>query len=297
MRDLRRWVAAAFSVLSALLLTSLAATQAGCSHHIESLSQRVAKGQPVRIAYANEAPYGYRDSETGKVTGESPEIARAILHRMGVTKIVPVLVEFGSLIPGLKAGRFDIVAAGMYITPQRSKEIAFSNPTYKIHDAFMVKKGNPLHIHGYGDVVKNGKARLGVMKGSVELTYAKTLGVPKDRIVQFPDYPSAVAGLQTGRIDALGATRPTVRYLLIRAKDAQLAMADPFEDPVIHGKKTLGYGGFGFRKSDRDFVKKFDAQLAKFIGTKAHLDLVRPFGFGTDTLPGDVTAKELSESR
>jgi len=90
----------------------------------------------VRVGYANEAPDAYMDSAMGKVTGEAPEILRVIMQRMGVTQVEAVLTEFGSLISGLKAGRFDVIAAGMYITPARCREIGFSEPTYGIGEAF-----------------------------------------------------------------------------------------------------------------------------------------------------------------
>ena len=91
---------------------------------------------------ANEAPYGYATPD-GKLTGEAPEVAKAVLAKMGITQVDGVLTEFGSLIPGLKAGRFDIIAAGMYVNPQRCNEIAFSEPSYGIGQAILVPAGNP----------------------------------------------------------------------------------------------------------------------------------------------------------
>src|SRR5690606_9449688 len=82
----------------------------------------------IRVGYANEAPYAYMDSGSNKVTGEAVEIARVVLKRMGVNEVEGVLTEFGSLIPGLQAKRFDIIAAGMYITPERCQQALFSNP-------------------------------------------------------------------------------------------------------------------------------------------------------------------------
>ena len=41
---------------------------------------------------------------------------RKVFERMEIGTIKPVLTEWGSLIPGLRAGRFDLIAAGMYIT-------------------------------------------------------------------------------------------------------------------------------------------------------------------------------------
>ena len=32
----------------------------------------------------------------------------------------------GFVIPGLNAGRFDLIAAGLFITPERCEQVAFS---------------------------------------------------------------------------------------------------------------------------------------------------------------------------
>ncbi len=247
----------------------------------------------VRIGYANEAPYGYLDSQTGRITGEAPEIAEVILRRMGAKTIEPVVTEFGSLIPGLKAGRFDLIAAGMYITPARAREISFSNPTYVIGEAFLVAAGNPLQLHSFEDVAGHDTALIGVMGGSVEHGYAKQFNIPGDRIIVFPDYASAVEGLKTGRADAVAATVLTANDLLRKASDETIERAQPFNDPVIDGTTVKGYGAFGFRSSDAAFREEFNRHLADFIGTPQHLELVRPFGFSEETLPGDVTAENI----
>lgn len=244
----------------------------------------------VRIGYANEAPYGYLDSETGKITGEAPELAKVILRRMGAHTIEPVVTEFGSLIPGLKANRFDVIAAGMYITRERSQEIDFSNPSYAIGEAFLVVTGNPLNLHSFEDVAEHGSARIGVMGGSVEHGYAKELNVPGDRIVVFPDYPSAIGGLQTGRVDAVATTILTANDLLKKLATDEVELAQPFHDPVIDGKSVRGFGAFGFRLQDDEFRTAFNQHLADFLGTREHLELVKPFGFSEATLPGEVTA-------
>lgn len=247
----------------------------------------------VRIGYANEAPYGYLDTTTGRIVGESPEIAEVILRRLGATEIEPVVTEFGSLIPGLKARRFDVIAAGMYVTPERAKEISFSNPTYAIGEAFLVAAGNPLGLHSFEDVAGHSQARIGVVSGSVELGYAKALGIPESRTIIFPDYASAVEGLKTDRVDAVAATLLTAEDLLRKANTDAIERAEPFRDPVIDGRSVLGYGAFGFRKGDEALRDAFNRELARFIGTEEHLELVRPYGFSEETLPGDVTTEEL----
>ena len=57
--------------------------------------------------------------------------------KLGVKKVDAVLTEWGALIPGLKAGRFDVIAAGMYITPERCKQVAFADPQNQIPDTLL----------------------------------------------------------------------------------------------------------------------------------------------------------------
>lgn len=247
----------------------------------------------IRAGFANESPYAYAEGGSGRLTGEAPEIARAILPGIGVPAIEGVLTEFGSLIPGLKAGRFDIIAAGMYILPERCREIAFSNPSYSVGEAFVVSRGNPLGLHAYEDVAHHETARLGVVAGTVERAYARRTGVPDGRVMVFPDTPSALEGLLAGRIDAYAGTSLTVNSLLARADAPEVERAAPFREPVIDGRAARGYGAFGFRREDRDLIATFNKTLAAYIGTAAHLETVAPFGFTAAELPGTMTAAEL----
>ncbi len=254
--------------------------------------QRIRAAGIVRVGFANEAPYAYVDTKTGRLTGEAPELARLVFRQLGVPEIQGVLTEFGSLIPALKAGRFDVIAAGMYITPQRCREILFSNPTYSIGEAFMVPAGNPLDLHSYEDVRDTPGATLGVVTGAIQLQYARAIGIPDDRIVIFPGAPAAVDGVAAGRASAYAATALTVNDLLSKTS-APLERAMPFEDLVIDGEVMKGYGAFGFRKQDAAFREAFNAVLSTTIGTPVHAELVEPFGFTRDMLPGQVTAAEL----
>lgn len=243
----------------------------------------------VRIGIANEAPYGYMDLD-GKVTGEAPEVARAVFKAMGIGKVEAVVVEFGSLIPGLKAGRFDVIAAGMYITPERCEQVLFSEPSYKIGEGFLVPAGNPKNLHGYEDVKSNPDIKLGVVAGAVEGGYARDVGIPDEQVVMLPDNATGMGAVKSGRVDAYGGTALTVARLA--ANDPTVETAQPFEDLVIDGKLIAGHGAFGFRKGDEDFRDAFNEHLAGYLGTDAWEQTVTPFGFGRHTLP-EKSAAEL----
>ena len=279
------------ALLAALAVVPLAAACGGGAPDTTTLERLQAAGV-VRVGYANEAPYAYRDTATGTLTGEAPEIARAVLAELGITEVEGVLTEFGSLIPGLQAGRFDMIAAGMYITPARCAQVAFSNPTYSIGEALIVPAGNPLALHSYADLRDAPDATIGVVIGAIESTYAAGVGIDPARIITFPDPPSAVAGVRAGRVSAYAATDLTAQDL-IRRDGTGVEQATPFTDPVIDGVMVRGYGAFAFRPADIAFREAVNRQLTGFIGTAAHEALVAPFGFAEPQLPGEATAAAL----
>jgi polar amino acid transport system substrate-binding protein len=254
------------------------------------LEQKIAETGKVVIGIANEAPYGFT-AQDGTVTGEAPEIAKHILGEMGVEEVEGVITEFGSLIPGLNAGRFDMIAAGMFLTPERCQQITFSEPTYGIGQAFLIKEGNPKNINNYEDVAENSDVTLAVMAGAIEGQYAQQAGVPMGQLLVVPDRAAGTAAVEAGRADAFALTSLTIGDIVAaRGADAGLAMTDAFS--TVAGQNVKGHGGFGFRNEDAEFVDQFNQQLTDFIGTEEHLALVEPFGFGKDELP-ELTRDEI----
>jgi polar amino acid transport system substrate-binding protein len=262
-------------------LAALALASAGA--RADLLEDATASGK-ITVGIANEAPYGYQTPD-GKLTGEAPEIAKYILGEMGIKDVEAVITEFGSLIPGLKAGRFDMVAAGMFVTPPRCEQVAFSEPTYGIGQAFLVKEGNPKGLNDYTDVKDNADASVAVMAGAIERTYARDAGVPDDQVMVVPDTAAGTAAVQAGRADAFALTSLSIRRLAGEAQGVEIAK--PFGE--VAGQSVVGHGAFAFRPEDQAFLDAFNEKLAAFIGTPEHLALVEPFGFTKDELPQKTT--------
>jgi len=275
-------------ILFALLAATVALLFAASASAQSTLEQAREQGF-LRAGFANEAPFGYATSG-GELTGESPEIAKHIAKEIGIGEVDGVLTEWASLLPGLNAGRFDIIAAGMFITPERCKEADFSNPTYKLGQAFLVQAGNPHDLHSYTDVKDNGDVKLGVMAGAVERGYARRMDVPDDQVVVLPDQAAMLSAVRSGRVDAAALTALSIQRMAEKG-GASVERAAPFETPDF----AVGYGAFAFRKDDDALREAFNRELADFIGSKAHLELVKQFGFTKQELPGDVTAEELCE--
>lgn len=55
--------------------------------------ETVKQNSSIRIGYANETPFAFTETD-GRVTGESPEIAKAIFAKMGIKQVDGVLTEW-----------------------------------------------------------------------------------------------------------------------------------------------------------------------------------------------------------
>lgn len=272
---------------------------AGCgakdtNSEIKSTLDKAKEKGSVVVGFANEKPYAYQTPD-GKLTGEAVEVARTVLKNMGIEEMKGELTEFGSLIPGLNAKRFDLITAGMFINLERAKEVDFANPEYSIGEAIAVKKGNPLNLHSYKDIAANPNAKIAVPGGAIEYDYLLKSGVPLKQIMTVPDMPAALSALQSGRADALTATGPSVQATLETANNPDLERVMDFEQPIIDGEEVRGYGATAFRKEDKAFREAFNSELQKLKESGDLLKIISPFGFTEQELPGDKTAEELSK--
>jgi polar amino acid transport system substrate-binding protein len=199
---------------------------------------------------------------------------------------------FGELIPGLRDREFDIAAAGMFITPERCAQVAFSDPTDVIGEAFAVKAGNPKHISDYEAISANREAKVGLIAGTVEYNYALVTGIPADRAPLYRNFDKALEALKRGEIDAIGLTSLTAQNLV--DGDPNLEATAQFFS-TLDGEEVKGHGGFAFRTEDEDLRDAFDQALGEFVGTEAHWELVGRFGFTPDMAP-DTTAEQLCQA-
>ncbi|WPP02236.1 ectoine/hydroxyectoine ABC transporter substrate-binding protein EhuB [Pseudomonas sp. HR96] len=242
---------------------------------------------------ANEQPYAYVGTD-GKITGANYEVLMAVLAPLGITKVETPISDFGSLVPGLAAKRFDLIGAGLFITPARCKVIAYSNPVTRSGGAFVVKAGNPLKLHSLKDVAANGKARLATQPGSNQVQEAKASGISDGNVSLFDKDTEALAALQAGRVDVVYFPDAEVIGLLKKANDPALERALPFEQiPDANGQPSWNYHAYGLPKNDPAFIQAFNEQLAKLRASGQLLQILQKYGYTENELPAtDVTAEQ-----
>lgn len=284
----RASVLGAAAVGGPALLSACESASSGSGTDALSLAK---KNGYINVGIAGEIPYGYTD-KSGKVTGEAPEVARAIFKNLGVPQLRAKQVDFDSLIQSLDAGDFDMVAAGMDILGKRCKAAAFSVPDYQALVAFLVPKGNPKKIMNFDDVKKSGVKIAGEV-GAVETTYATSSGVPASQIQSFSTPDEMLSAVTTGRVYAAMLTDISLKSLAQQNPSANVEVTPGFK-PVVGGKPVAEVGGFVFRKNETSLLSAFNAQLTKMHANGQWAQIVKPFGFTSANIPpANVTTASL----
>ncbi len=253
-----------------LAITSITAP-AWAESTLESLrSEGVA-----RIAIGNEPPYSQVTAD-GEVTGAAPEVAKAVLKLMGIPEVKATVAEYGAMIPGLQAGRFDLVAAGLFINPERCKGALFSEPDVCGAEGVMVKKGNPLQIMGQADIAANPDLKVGICGGCVEEKYAAEAGVTRSQIVIVPDVPSGLKMVQDGRIDAYAMTALALYDIVGKTDATDVEVIAPASNTPI------ACAGAVFRTADVEFRDAYDVALAEVKASGEFDAILAKFGFSAE---------------
>lgn len=237
-----------------LMIAGLAACGSDDSSTATSASDPLAgyRENGVTIAISNAAPYSQPGAD-GQPSGYGPEVAAAVLKRMGITDITTRTAQFDAMIPGLQAGQWDMVAGGLVQNPERCEQVLFSNPDYVTETAVMVKAGNPEGITTAADMIgKDVKAA--EPPGTAEMIYLDNAGVDASQIVTVPDIQAAAAALKAGRADVVFADVPSLKA----------HVPDGFEVIKDTGRADVGTG-FAFKADDAAFRDAFEAALAEVV--------------------------------
>ncbi|MVZ90490.1 ectoine/hydroxyectoine ABC transporter substrate-binding protein EhuB [Microbacter sp. ANSKLAB05] len=269
------------SVIAAAAVVGLGLT--GCtstnSDDDSSLLETLQDRGSVTVGFAGEAPYSFE--ENGELTGATVALHREIFGNLGIDTVEGVNADFGALIPGLQANRFDVVSAGMSILPERCEQAAFSEPEFNYTTALMVEEGNPMNLTDMQSVAESG-ARLATMTGAIESDYASELGIDSMQVATPQDGMDAVT---SGRADVFALTGISLNWMKNNNPDAPVEVTESFV-AEINGEPQVGAGGTVFRTDDQELLDAYNEELAKITSDpEKYLSIVGEFGFTEGELP------------
>ena len=278
------------SVIAAAAVVGLGLT--GCtstnSDDDSSLLGTLQERGSVTVGFAGEAPYSFE--ENGELTGATVALHREIFGNLGIDTVEGVNADFGALIPGLQANRFDVVSAGMSILPERCEQAAFSEPEFNYTTALMVEEGNPMDLSDMQSVAESG-ARLATMTGAIESDYASELGIDSMQVATPQDGMDAVT---SGRADVFALTGISLNWMANNNPDAPVEVTESFV-AEINGVPQVGAGGTVFRTDDQELLDAYNEELAKITSDpEKYLSIVGEFGFTEGELPDpELTTADL----
>ncbi len=144
--------------------------------------------------------------ENGEIVGFDMDLMKAIGEEMGF-EVEFKDIAFDSLIPALKTGNLDVVAAGMTITGEREKVVDFSNSYYSADQSIIVGEDDEkglTAIFGNNDV--------GLQTGTTgDLWVTEKLeetGILTGNIKRFDTFVLAVNDLVNKNLDAVVLDSP-----------------------------------------------------------------------------------------
>ena len=219
-------------------------------------------------------PYNLTDP-SGKIVGFEPDVAMDVCGRMKVECKI-IAQDWDGMIPGLEAGKFDVIMDGMSITDERKKQIDFTVPYADVPAALATAKASPLaKLAGAGKLVNFDKDKAGgaaALKALREALKGKTLGVQvstthatfagnhlKDvaTVKEYKTTDERDLDLKSGRIDAVLDDQTEIAAML--GKDDAKDFTE-FGPHLTGGDFGIGVG-MGLRKADADLTAKFNTAI------------------------------------
>jgi ABC-type amino acid transport substrate-binding protein len=119
------------AVASGIVLYATRTAENGTAPHVivkESADDRVKRTGTLRIGYVLYPPFVVRDLNTGKLSGIYVELIDEIAKQLSLKPDWAEEVSFAASFEGLKAGRYEVIAAPFAPTPGRSRAAEFTTP-------------------------------------------------------------------------------------------------------------------------------------------------------------------------
>jgi len=236
----------------------------------------LAEDAPKSITIATEgayAPWNFTNAD-GKLDGLEIELANNLCERMKV-KCTIIAQDWDGLIPSLKVGKFDVIMAGMFITPKRLETIDFTQPYAVDPGGFAVAKDSELGKLGVSaekfnlDDEAASKAAIeklkpllkgkvvGVQAATMMLDFVKKYFGDTVEIREYKTTEQHDLDLAAGRVDALFAQRTALAATLSKPEFADYTLAGPGFVGGLFGRGT----GAGLRKEDTKLKEMLNAAI------------------------------------
>lgn len=200
--------------------------------------------------------------ENGQFVGFDMDLMREVAKLAGF-ELKFVDMSFDSLIPALRAGQVDVVAAAMTITDERKQVVDFSTPYWTADQSIIVRADSDLTI-----TVLYQKGRIGVQTGTTgdlwctDNLVGKGL-LPEKNLKRYDTFVLALSDLVNGNIDAIVLDSPVAN---------RFAATKPVKvvGIIITGEQY----GIAVKKGNKELLDKINSAIKVLIETGKMAELI-----------------------
>ncbi|MDT0165355.1 amino acid ABC transporter substrate-binding protein [Actinotalea sp. AC32] len=240
---------------------------AGCSSQPEAAPSPGAESveglaTPGTLVVATEGtyrPFSFHEGGSGELTGYDVEIVQAVADELGL-EVRFEETQWDAIFAGLDAGRFDVIANQVSITPEREEQYTFSTP-YTVSTGVVVVRADDTSISSFEDL--DGRTAAQSLTSNWK-ALAEESGATIEAV---EGWAQSVALVEQRRVDA------TINDRLTFLDHAKTSDASGLKIAAETEEESLS--AFAFAKEDTALAEAFDEAL--------------------ETLAEDGTLAEISE--
>ena len=228
-----------------LALVMVAACLTACGGAKGATLKDVQKAGKLMVATSPDFP-PFESLEGDAVVGIEPDIMALIGDKLGV-EVEFVQMDFDSVLIGIQAAKYDCAMSGITVTPDRQKNMLFTDPYYNAAQVIVVAEGSPI----------TGKVDLAGKVASVQTGTTAESGCQDEGIeVQaFAANADAKAALTTGKVDAWVVDNLTAIQMVEEGDGLVILDEKMTEEPYA----------FAFAMGSEDLVTAINDALAELI--------------------------------
>lgn len=241
----------------------------------------------VKVAVGSSLPNSSINPD-GTPAGVEPEVTAAAFTLLGITNVQFQQVDYATMIPGLQASQFDVVAGALYMNETRCAAAAISEPivvgTYSfLHAADLANPPATL-----ADLAKAEDLKVGIISGSLQLKAAIAAGVSEDRILQVANVRDEVDALTQNRVQVTIENTAALKGIV--GEDASVTITAPVPDLPHVGSGAI------FRPTDEALRDAFNTALAEVKADGTYATIAKAYGVDPSVTLDGPTGAELCKN-
>ncbi|EOA9171596.1 TPA: ABC transporter permease subunit [Staphylococcus aureus] len=160
---------------------------------------------------ADYAPMEFEHTVNGKTEYAGVDIDLAKKNaKDNNLKLKIVNMSFDSLLGALKTGKIDIIISGMTSTPERKKQVDFSDSYMMTKNIMLVKKDK---VNEYKDIKDFNNKKVGAQKGTEQEKIAQT-EIENASITSLSRLPDVILALKSGKVEGAVVEKPVAEAYL-----------------------------------------------------------------------------------